>query len=79
MKTVGAYDAKTRLSELLNEVEKGERITITKHGLPVAELVPPPHKKSMNPGAVISEIRRFRSGILLGELSIRRLIEEGRR
>ena len=38
---IGAYEAKTHLPRLLDEVEKGERITITKHGVPVAVLVPP--------------------------------------
>jgi prevent-host-death family protein len=38
--SVGAYDAKTRLSELLDRVEKGEQIVITRHGRPVARLVP---------------------------------------
>lgn len=37
---VGAYEAKTHLSELLEKVEAGEEITITKHGAPVAKLVP---------------------------------------
>ena len=40
MATVGAYEAKTHLSELLERVKKGERIVITKHGTPIAELVP---------------------------------------
>jgi prevent-host-death family protein len=38
--TVGAYEAKTHLSELLEKVEAGEEIVITKHGAPVARLVP---------------------------------------
>lgn len=38
--TVGAFDAKTRLSELLDRVEKGETIIITRHGEPVAQLAP---------------------------------------
>ncbi len=38
--TVGAFEAKTRLSDLLQRVEAGERITITKHGRPVANLLP---------------------------------------
>ena len=38
--TVGAYEAKTHLSKLLEKVEAGEEITITKHGAPVAKLVP---------------------------------------
>jgi prevent-host-death family protein len=37
---IGAYEAKTRLPELLRDVEKGDRITITVRGRPVAELVP---------------------------------------
>ena len=37
--SVGAYDAKTRLSELLDRVEKGEQIVITRHGKPVARLI----------------------------------------
>lgn len=38
--TVGAFEAKTHLSELLARVEAGEEVTITKHGRPVARLVP---------------------------------------
>jgi len=37
--TVGAYQAKTRLSELLQRVQEGETVTITKHGHPVAQIV----------------------------------------
>jgi prevent-host-death family protein len=37
---VGAYEAKTRLAELLRDVERGDRITITVRGRPVAELAP---------------------------------------
>src|ERR1700719_1163578 len=41
MATVGSFEAKTHLSALLDRVAKGERITITKHGVPVAVLIPP--------------------------------------
>jgi prevent-host-death family protein len=40
MSKIGAYDAKTHLPELLERVQRGERFTITKHGRPVAELLP---------------------------------------
>lgn len=40
MTTVGAFEAKTKLSELLDMVERGEEITITRHGDPIARLVP---------------------------------------
>lgn len=44
--TVGAYEAKTHFSELLEKVEAGEEITITRHGSPVAKLVPVKRKAS---------------------------------
>lgn len=40
METIGAYEAKTHLPKLLDRVARGERLTITKHGKPVARLVP---------------------------------------
>ena len=45
METVGAYHAKTHLPKLIDRVQKGERITITKHGVPVAVLQPPDTEK----------------------------------
>ena len=80
MKTVGSYEAKTHLPRLLDEVAKGEEITITKHGVPVAVLVPPPGNRRRSVGEVIEEIRELRKGVTLGDdLTIRQLIEEGRR
>ena len=40
MREVGAFEAKNKLSQLLDEVERGEEITITRHGKEVARLVP---------------------------------------
>jgi len=79
MRTIGAYEAKTHLPRLLDEVAHGETITITKHGVPVAMLVPPPAAQRPDPGAIIAAIRELRKGITLGDLSIRDLIEDGRR
>jgi prevent-host-death family protein len=79
MKTVGAYDAKTHLPKLLGLVAKGEKITITKHGVPVAILPPADSSKSMPVRDVIDQLKRFRAGHPLGALSIREMIEEGRR
>jgi prevent-host-death family protein len=79
MTTVGAYEAKTHLSELLDRVAKGEKITITKHGVPVAMLVPPPSTKERDVRAAIQELRELRKGRTLGGITIRELIEEGRR
>jgi len=80
MQVVGAYEAKTHLSRLLDEVAKGETITITRHGVPVAMLVPPPDQKREDVARLIEEWRRYRreQNITLGGLSIREMIEEGR-
>ncbi len=78
MQTIGAYEAKTHLSRLLDAVANGETITITKHGVPVAMLVPPSTKQRPDIAAVIAELRELRSTVTLGGLSIREMIEEGR-
>jgi prevent-host-death family protein len=81
MKTVGAYDAKTHLSRLLDDVAHGESIAITRHGVTVALLVPPDVASHEDAAEAIAEWRRYRAkeAIALGGLSIRDLIEEGRR
>lgn len=79
MKTVGAYEAKTHLPKLLEEVAAGESITITKHGVPVARLVPPEEAPQRTTAELIAELREFRRNHKLGDVTIRELIEEGRR
>lgn len=80
MQTVGAYEAKTHLGQLLDAVARGETITITKHGVPVAMLVPPSGAVQPNVDTMIDAWLEERKGITLGDdLSIREMIEEGRR
>jgi prevent-host-death family protein len=80
MTTVGAYEAKTHLPELLARVARGESILITKHGQPVAQLVPPEAEDKPDPCGAMRRIRELRKGVTLGpDLTIRDLIEEGRR
>lgn len=57
---IGSYEAKTHLPKLLERIAKGERITITKHGVPVAMLVPPQPLKKPDPRMVIRKVREFR-------------------
>ncbi|MBW1926761.1 MAG: type II toxin-antitoxin system prevent-host-death family antitoxin [Deltaproteobacteria bacterium] len=78
METVGAYEAKTHLPKLLERVIKGERITITKHGIPVAVLQPPESLRKAEPKRVIAEVRSFRAKHRLNGLSLREMIKEGR-
>jgi len=78
MPTVGAYEAKTKLSELLERVAKGERFIITKHGVPVAVLEPFQRQRQRNVKEVIADIEEFARKHSLQGLKIKDLIEEGR-
>jgi prevent-host-death family protein len=78
MKTVGAFEAKTHLSQLLDKVAKGESITITRHGEPVAKLVPAePVRDFRALETLVEEIKRTRKGRSLRGIKIRDLIHEG--
>ena len=79
MENVGAYEAKTHLPKLLERVKKGERITITKHGIPIAVLQPPDTPKKIDTKTVIADIHHFREEHHLGGLTLREMIEEGRK
>ena len=79
MKTVGAFDVKTHLNELLQRASKGETIQITRRGIPVAKLSPPDSNQKEDAHSLAASIRRLRRGATLGKLSIRELIDEGRR
>lgn len=79
MATVGSFEAKTHLSALLDRVAKGERITITKHGVPVAVLVPPVSEGVADRHRAIESLQRLGRKQSLKGISIRELIETGRR
>lgn len=79
MKTVGSYDAKTHLPGLLQEVEQGAEITITRHGKAIARLVPVAERVGEHRlRTAVEGLKRFRAGRRLGDTTIRDLIEEGR-
>ena len=75
---IGSYQAKTHLAQLLERVAEGETITITRHGVPVAALVPVGGEMQRDTAEVIKDIREFRSGRTLAADTLKRLIEEGR-
>jgi prevent-host-death family protein len=79
MKTVGAFEAKTHLNQLLKRVSKGETIRITLRGVPVAKLVPSEEGEAKDLKQTVREIRDIRKGASLKGLTIRELINEGRR
>ena len=77
---VGAYEAKTHFSELLERVAAGEQITITRHGAPVARLVPfqPVFSEEERRAAIIG-MRQLASRNRLVGLSVKELMAEGRK
>ncbi|MGI9147964.1 MAG: type II toxin-antitoxin system Phd/YefM family antitoxin [Chloroflexota bacterium] len=79
MDSVGAYQAKTHLPQLLEKVSRGKIITITKHGVPIAQLVPAPGTAQAPAREVIAALRAFRHGKRLAGVSLRTLIDTGRR
>jgi prevent-host-death family protein len=79
--TVEYYEAKTHLAQLLERVAKGERITITRHGVPIAILVPAPGTEQPDILAAIARLKALRArrkGRSYSASAIRELIEEGR-
>ena len=80
MTIVGAYEAKTHLPSLLQRVEGGEEILITRHGRPVARLLPlSTTRRRGRLREAVQAIRELRQGARLDGLTIRELVEEGRR
>ncbi|MBM5801272.1 MAG: type II toxin-antitoxin system prevent-host-death family antitoxin [Cyanobacteria bacterium K_DeepCast_35m_m2_023] len=78
MKTVGAFEAKTHLSKLLEEVQQGEEVLITRHGRAVARMLPMQANQTEQRLRAIERLRNFRSGKRLQGLSIQQLRDEGR-
>jgi prevent-host-death family protein len=79
MLEIGAFEAKNRLAALLDAVERGEEVTITRRGKPVAKLVR--HELAIDrtkARAAAERIKAMRKGVTLGGVAIKELIQEGR-
>jgi prevent-host-death family protein len=80
MREIAASEAKTHLPQLLDEVERGETLVITRHGRPIARLVPERDKRREDIAAAIAEIKSERRG--KGRITIEEILstrDEGRR
>jgi prevent-host-death family protein len=75
---IGAYEAKTHLPALLERVARGERFTITKHGRPIARLVPVARAGPDRRREAVERLKLFADGHTLG-VPVKELINEGRR
>ena len=79
MDSLSVYDAKARFSALVERAEAGRSTVITKHGRVVAKIVPAAALR-WDRAAVLDEAEAFRKSVKIkGRISVRKLIEEGRR
>ena len=78
--TVGAFEAKTKLSELLRRVEQGDEVIITRHGKPVARVLPHHHQRysPKEAEAALERLRELRKGVKGRGIDWRAWKEEGR-
>ena len=80
MEKIGVYAAKTHLASLLDRVEEGEELLITRHGRAVARLVPvEPQDQAAQARALVEEIRSTRKGFRVSGKELSALVQAGRR
>ena len=80
METVGAFEAKTHLEALLERISKGEKITITRHGVPAAMLIPiGGTQPKLSHKEIVEGLRALRKRVKPGHMSVREMVAEGRR
>jgi prevent-host-death family protein len=77
MAEIGAYEAKTHLPQLLERVQRGERFLITKHGRPVAELIPVALRDSQQIRRAIAELRSVRRALARRDTRMRQIMRKG--
>jgi len=78
--SIGAFEAKTHLSDLLDRVARGEKITITRHGVPAALLVPVTETTpKLAHQEIVEGMRALRKRVKPCKMSVREMVNEGRR
>ena len=78
MREYGIYEAKTKLPDLIKQVQQGERVTITNRGLPVADLVPSASSAEQQTRAAIKAIKATRFGTI-DQVSFEEMRQQGRK
>ena len=79
MRKIGTYQLKTHLAEVLEEVENGQSVIVTRHGKPIARITPNKRADDQQTKRAVDALLNFPRTPLPRGLTIRRLIEEGRR
>lgn len=77
-RVIGAYEAKTRLSELLREVKAGRTFTITNKGEVIADLIPSLSKRTRSRFDAVEKMKKFVAECDPVKVDVKALIEEGR-
>lgn len=75
---IGAFDAKTHLSQILENVQNGDEVTITKRGKPIARIIPYRETESISKKQIITEFANIRNSID-EKVNIKDYINEGRK
>jgi prevent-host-death family protein len=78
MKKLTAVDAKVKFGAVLDAVERGEEIVVTRNGKRVARIIPD-RQPAMTPDEAAERLKTFSKGITLGGLDVRSLRDEGRK
>jgi prevent-host-death family protein len=80
MKRVGSFEAKTNFAALLDRVQAGERITITRNGVPAALLIPVTESNSkLTHDEIVSRMRALRKRVKRDTMTVKEMVNEGRR
>ena len=80
MDSIGIYEAKSKLSELVEKAEAGEVVTITRRGKPVAKIGPVKRPEAVDNSEAVDELIRFSKTLKAGKrFNVRKAIESGRR
>jgi len=76
---IGVYEAKSRFSDLIERVRQGDKVVITRHGEPIAELVPAKPAEAASRARLLREVRSLAARVRIPRsVSIRKLIAQGR-
>ncbi len=79
MRTIGSYELEKQLTEVLDAVEHGQTVIVTRHGKPIARITPDEVTAGNNVSQAVQALRTFPRTRLPEGVTIRSLIEEGRR
>jgi prevent-host-death family protein len=79
MRKIGAYELKTHLSEVLDAVEHGQTVVVTRHGRPIARISPDAADQRQQASQAVQSLLNFPRIPLPKGVTVRSLIEEGRR